>query len=113
LQCFAQLKLANGDRILISIAKGTVKVCKLGWGGLWPVATLWETHTLAETGKAFFRPGTALKRPLDCVIDALIDCASAGATVVRLEHLTEGHDSPHDPLQDHYEVVSKFGSTLE
>ena len=35
LQCFAQLKLGNGDRVLISIARGIVKVSKLGWLGLW------------------------------------------------------------------------------
>jgi hypothetical protein len=89
-QCFAQLKLDNGDRILISVASGLVRVSKLGWRGLWPVATLWETQTVDETGNAFFRSDTALMRPLDGIIATLIDCESAGAVVARLQSLSEG-----------------------
>jgi hypothetical protein len=92
LQCFAQLKLDNGDRILISVARGLVKVSKLGWLGLWPVATLWETRTVAETSNAFLRPETARMRPLDGMIATLIDCRSAGAVVVKLQRLGEGQD---------------------
>jgi len=87
MQCFAQLKLGNGDRILISVARGLVKVSKLGWLGLWPVVTLWETQTFAESADAFFRPETAHMRPLDGIIATLIDCESAGAIVARLQSL--------------------------
>jgi hypothetical protein len=51
-RCFCQIRLDNGDRILISFASvptASVKVMKLALGGMIPVQTVWE-YTLAMAG---------------------------------------------------------------
>jgi hypothetical protein len=83
-QCFAQLRLENGDRILISVATSGVKVSKLKWAGLFPSATLWASDSMAQVAKKFFDEQKPAQRPLDSIIDKLIDCRSAAEVVVRL-----------------------------
>src|SRR5689334_17137745 len=39
-QRFAQLKFADGGRVLISIAQEGVRISRLKWGGLWPAETI-------------------------------------------------------------------------
>ena len=41
-QCFCQLKLDSGERVLISIARTGVKLFQLGLAGLLPIRTLAE-----------------------------------------------------------------------
>lgn len=84
LQCFARLRLENGDRILISVASSGVKVYKLKWAGLFPSATLWASDSMAQVAKQFFDEQKPLQRPLDAIIEKLIDCRSAAEVVVRL-----------------------------
>jgi hypothetical protein len=84
-QCFARLRLENGDQVMISVARSGVKVFKMKWAGMIPSATLWESKTIAEVGKRFFNEQKPLQRPLDSMIDKLIDCRSAAQVVVRLE----------------------------
>ena len=54
------------------------------WAGMVPVATLWESRTIAEVGEKFFDEGKPFQRPLDSIIDKLINCRSAAHVVVTL-----------------------------
>ncbi|MFH2136742.1 MAG: hypothetical protein ABII19_03905 [Patescibacteria group bacterium] len=45
---FSQIKLNNGDRVLISIAKGEIKIFKLKFFGLVPTSTIWQYPSLHE-----------------------------------------------------------------
>lgn len=86
-RCFCQIKLDNGERILISIA-GTqtpsIKVSKLAFGGLIPIQTIWQYNpTMAggyeayarKTFNMFVNPKTP-KHPLDAIVDKLKPCKS-------------------------------------
>jgi len=84
-QCFARLRLANGDQIMISVAQSGVKVFKMKWAGLLPGAVLWESSSIAEAAKKFFNEDKPLQRPLDSIIEKLIKCQSAAQVVVKLE----------------------------
>lgn len=83
-QCWARLKLDNGDQIMISVAQSGVKIFKMKWAGLLPGATLWASRSLVEVGEKFFDPDRPLQRPLDSIIDRLIDCSSAAELCARL-----------------------------
>lgn len=84
LQCFAQLRLENGDRILISASSSGVKVVKLKWAGLFPSATLWASNSMPQVAEKLFDEQKPLQRPIDSIIDKLIDCRSAAEVAVRL-----------------------------
>ena len=95
-QCWANLELENGDRVMISVAPSRVgllniptvpswvKVLKMKWAGMLPVATLWKSKGIAEIEEKFLDEGKPFQRPLDSIIDKLIDCRSAADVVVRL-----------------------------
>jgi len=42
---YCQIKLDDGNRILISIAQEGAKIFKLKWGGLWPSETIFNIST--------------------------------------------------------------------
>ena len=86
LQCFARLKLDNGEQIMISVAQSGVKIFKMKWAGLFPAATLWESKTISEVAEKFYNSENPLQRPLDSIIDKLIDSRSAAEVIVRLMH---------------------------
>ncbi|MGH7960829.1 MAG: hypothetical protein ACRERD_03245, partial [Candidatus Binatia bacterium] len=88
-QCFSQIKLDSGERVLISIASAptpSVKVMKLGFFGLWPVQTVWEYNPTMAGGydaylqkmmKMFQGPAAGEpKHPLDVLRDRLLPCKS-------------------------------------
>jgi hypothetical protein len=88
-QCWANLRLENGDRVIILVAPSCVrllniptapswvKVLKMKWAGMLPVATLWKSKSIAEIEEKFLDEGKPFQRPLDSIIDKLIDCRSA------------------------------------
>ncbi|MBU0670920.1 hypothetical protein KKF29_02055 [Patescibacteria group bacterium] len=43
---FSQIKLNNGDRVLISIAAGEIKIFKMKFLGLVPGSTIWQYPSL-------------------------------------------------------------------
>lgn len=84
-RCFCQIKFDNGERILISIASSqnpSVKISKLGLGGLIPIRTIWEfTPTMAGGYDTYVRKLIAMfidlekntnKHPLDAIRDKLL-----------------------------------------
>jgi hypothetical protein len=98
-QCFARLELNNGDQVMISIAQ-EIKVIKMKWAGMLPGPTLWKSGSVAEIVQKFF-DGTKLpQRPIEVVIDKVIDCRSAAEVVARLSA------QPAD-------VLSQYAATLE
>lgn len=88
-QCFCQIKLDNGERVLISIASAptpSVKLMKLGFFGIWPVQTIWEYNpTMAGGYDAYVRKMMKMfqdplavepKHPLDILRDRILPCRS-------------------------------------
>lgn len=88
-QCFCQIKLDNGERVLISIASAptpSVKLMKLGFFGMWPVQTIWEYNpTMAGGYDAYVRKMMKMfqdplavepNHPLDILRDRLLPCRS-------------------------------------
>jgi hypothetical protein len=88
-QCYCQIKLDNGERILITIASmptPSIKICKLGLLGLLPVQTVWEYNpTMAGGYEAYIRKLIEMfadpsdeepKHPLDTLRDRLLPCQS-------------------------------------
>lgn len=92
-QCWARLRLGNGDLILISVARSGVKIFKLKWWGLVPSATLWSSSTIAEVGEKFFDREKAFQRPLDSIISRLVDCHSAAEVVTRVANIPKARIS--------------------
>lgn len=83
-RCFARLKLDSGEQIMISVAQSGVKIFKMKWAGLFRATTLWESKTIAEVAEKFFDDEKPLQRPLDSIIDKLIDSRNAAEVVARL-----------------------------
>lgn len=88
-QCFCQVKLESGERILISIASAptpSVKIMKLILFGLIPFQTIWEySPTMAGGYEAYVRKMIMMfqdplasepKHPLDILRDRLLPCRS-------------------------------------
>jgi hypothetical protein len=78
------MRLENGDQVMISVAQSGVKVVKMKWAGMLPAATLWESRTVAEVAERFFNTNEPAERPLDAMIEKLINCRSAADVVARL-----------------------------
>ena len=87
-QCYCQIKLDSGERVLISIANAprpSVKVMKL-FLGFWPLQTIWEYNpTMAGGYDAYIRKLIKMfhdplvsepKHPLDTFRDRLLPCKS-------------------------------------
>jgi hypothetical protein len=67
-RCFCQVRLDSGERILISAAKGEIKLMKLGFGGTVPLKTIAKLNAaqLARLLKLFFADSSyPLLHPLD------------------------------------------------
>jgi hypothetical protein len=89
-QCWARLKLENGDQVMISVGQLGVKVSKMKWAGMIPAATLWESHSITELAKEFFNEQKPYQHPLDSMIDKLIDCHSAAEVGTLLASVSPG-----------------------
>jgi hypothetical protein len=88
-QCFCQVKLDSGERVLISIASfpsPSVKLIRLGFMGLLPKETIWE-YSAARAGgpdsyvntlMSMLQDPTATepKHPLDVMRDRLLSLGS-------------------------------------
>ena len=81
---YARLQLKNGDEVMISVAQSGVKVWKMKWAGLLPVAVLWASRSPLDVVETFLDPDKPTLRPLDSIIAKLIDCESAAALVAEL-----------------------------
>lgn len=86
-QCWARLKLTNGDRILISIAKSGVCIFKLMLFGALPYRTLWSAEDPLEIDEKF-PPAGGSERLLDWITEKVIDCQSAEGVRLLLAETT-------------------------
>jgi hypothetical protein len=99
-QCFARLELNNGDQVMISIAQAEIKVIKMKWAGMLPGPTLWKSGSVTEIVEKFSDQTKLPQRPIEAVIDKVIDCHSAAEVAARLSA------KPDD-------VLSQYAATLE
>ena len=83
-QCFARLELNDGDQVMISITQEGIKVIKMKWAGMLTGPTLWKSESVTEIVEKFFDGTTLPQRPIEAVIDKVIDCHSAADLVARL-----------------------------
>ena len=105
-QCFARLELSNGDQVMIAVAQGEVKVVRMKWAGMLPGTTLWQSGNVAEIAEKFF-DGTKLpQRPIEAVIDKVIDCRSADEVAVRLSA------KPDDVLSQYVAALERGGDRV-
>jgi hypothetical protein len=75
---YCQLKLNSGERILISCARTGIKIMNLGWGGLFPKATLahWPIDKTDDAITVFLDIDSPSAHPLDAIVKKLSTCAS-------------------------------------
>jgi hypothetical protein len=73
---YSQIKLDNGERILISLAQSGLEIFKLGLGGLVPTGTVWKTSDLHQMAMLFGDFALSEGNLLDAVIRKLIGCSS-------------------------------------
>ena len=75
---YCQLKLASGERILISCAQSGIKVMKLGFGGLFPTKTLavWSIAQIDEPIRIFAEQSQPSLSPLEAIKNRLSLCVS-------------------------------------
>ena len=105
-QCFARLELNNGDQVMISIAQEGIKVIKMKWAGMLPGPTLWKSGSAAEIVEKFFDGTNLPQRPIEAVIDKVIDCHSAADLVARLSA------QPDDVLSQYLATLEKTGDRV-
>jgi hypothetical protein len=76
--CYCQVKLDSGERVLISIAQGGVKLLKLVLGGLVPGKTIWKSKDVSQVISVFLDEDArrTLRHPLDAIRDRLLTCPS-------------------------------------
>jgi hypothetical protein len=77
-QCFCQLKLDSGERVLISIAQTGIKLFQLGLAGLLPIRTVaeWDISQIRTAIRIFEDFDAPQKPPLDAIRDKLLHCRS-------------------------------------
>jgi len=105
-QCFARLELNNGDRVMISIVQSEVKVIKMKWAGMLPGPTLWKSGSVAEIVEKFSEDTKLPQRPIEAVIDKVIDCRSAAEVVARLSA------KPDDVLSQYVATLEETGNRV-
>jgi hypothetical protein len=100
----ARLELNNGDQVVISVGVGEVKVAKMKWAGMLPGPTLWQSSSAGEIAEKFFDEAKLPRRPIEAVIDKVIDCRSAEEVAARLSA------KPEYVLSQYAAVLEKTGS---
>jgi hypothetical protein len=99
-QSLARLELSNGDQVMVSVTAGQVKVIKMKWAGMLPGPTLWQSESAAEIAEKLSDETKLPQKPIEALIDMIIDCRSADEVEVRLS-----------AKPDH--VLSQYVATLE
>ena len=75
---YCQLKLASGERVLVSCAQTGIKIMKVAFGGLIPTRTIvnWPISELASAIEIFADETTPMQHPLDAIKSKLLACSS-------------------------------------
>jgi len=75
---YCQLKLASGERVLVSCAQTGIKIMKVVLGGLIPTRTIvdWPIAELASAIEIFADESAPTQHPLEAIKNKLLTCAS-------------------------------------
>jgi hypothetical protein len=99
-QSFARLELSNGDQVMVLVTAGQVKVIKMKWAGMLPGPTLWQSESAAEIAEKLSDETKLPQKPIEALIDMIIDCRGADEVEERLS-----------AKPDH--VLNQYVATLE
>jgi hypothetical protein len=99
-QSFARLELSNGDQVMVLVTAGQVKVIKMKWAGMLPGPTLWQSESVAEIAEKLSDETKLPQKPIEALIDMIIDCRGADEVEERLS-----------AKPDH--VLNQYVATLE
>jgi hypothetical protein len=105
-QSFARLELNNGDQVTIAVTDGGIKVVKMKWAGVLPGPTLWKSANAAEIAEKFFEDTKLPQRPIEAIIDKIIDCRSAEDVAARLSA------KPDEVLRQYVDTLEKTGNRV-
>jgi hypothetical protein len=83
-QSLARLELSNGDQVMISVTSGDAKVIKMKWAGVLPGPTLWQSESAEEIAEKLSDETKLPQKPIEALIDKIIDCRSADEVEARL-----------------------------
>jgi hypothetical protein len=86
---YCQLKLASGERVLVSCAQTGIKIMKVALGGLIPTRTIanWSISELGAAIEIFADEGTPSQHPLEAIKNKLLTCSS----IKEIEQLCTRH----------------------
>ncbi len=70
------MKLDSSERILVSIAQTGVKISRLGWGGLMPTKTIWESNDVPKMVRLFGNEDQPDRDLLDSIIGKCVEIKS-------------------------------------
>lgn len=75
---YCQLRLASGERVLVSCAQTGIKIMKVVLGGLIPTRTIadWSISELASAIEVFADESAPTQHPLEAIKNKLLTCAS-------------------------------------
>ena len=85
---FSQIRLDNGERVLISIAADEIKILKLRLFGYIPSSTIWEFPDLFEFFDLLQRNGYS-KHPLDILVNKVKNFSSIRQLQEKLDKFTK------------------------
>jgi hypothetical protein len=101
---FCQLQLDSGERILVSIAQSGVKIFKIGFMGIFPMKTIWESSSIEEMVKIFVNSQTQAMSPLDAIIEKLRNCKNIEKILEKINQI-----SNEEGLQNIETIVHEYG----
>jgi hypothetical protein len=105
-QSLARLELSNGDQVMVSVTAGDVKVIKMKWAGMLPGPTLWHSESAAEIAEKLSDETKLPQKPIEALIDKIIDCRSADEVEERLSA------KPDQVLSQYVATLEKTGSKI-
>lgn len=86
---FSQIKLDNGERVLVSIAADEIKIFKLKFFGYMPSSTVWKFPDLFEFFNLLQQNGYS-EHPLDVLVNKVKNFSSIRQLQEKLDKFTEG-----------------------
>ncbi|MGH7564850.1 MAG: hypothetical protein ACREK5_10575 [Gemmatimonadota bacterium] len=75
-QCFSTIELDTGEKVMISVASGEVKIVRMKWRGAFPGETVWTSSDADQLAGLFFHPNRANELPLESIRNRLLQCSS-------------------------------------
>jgi hypothetical protein len=89
LACFSRVRLVSNEQVMVSIARTSVRVLRMKWGGIVPAGTLWEGSDRVQMGLMFRCSHEDMKALLDGFTGLVLLSASADDVRSRLRALDE------------------------